>query len=98
LRLGYGRFQRIFVADPVQAAPRFNLVLVNRVDLFAGQKERYLFQGSSLREDRLFRESAKQAGVQYGRLSMGFSEPFVGGVSYPGRFLVLGPFSVLRLN
>lgn len=35
LRLGYGRFQRIFVADPLQTAPRLNLVLVNRVDLFA---------------------------------------------------------------
>jgi hypothetical protein len=55
LRLGYGRFQRIFVADSVQAAPRLNLVLVNRVDLFAGQKERCLFQGSSFRDGRLFR-------------------------------------------
>jgi len=36
LRLGYCRFQGIFVAGPVRAAPRFNLVLVNRVDLFAG--------------------------------------------------------------
>jgi hypothetical protein len=50
LRLGYGRFQRIFVADPGQAAPRLNLFLVNRVDLFAGQKEGYLFQGRNFRE------------------------------------------------
>src|ERR1700744_5540140 len=38
LRLSDSRFQRIFVADPVQTAPRLNLVMVNRVDLFAGQK------------------------------------------------------------
>jgi hypothetical protein len=61
--LDYGRFQRIFVADPAEAAPRLNLVLVNGVDLVAGQKERYLFQGSSFREDCPFREPAKQASV-----------------------------------
>jgi len=43
LRLCYRRFQRIFVTDPVQSSPRLNLVLVNRVDLFTGQKERYMF-------------------------------------------------------
>jgi hypothetical protein len=50
LRLGYGRFERIFVADPMQTAPRFNLVLVNCVDLFAGQKECYLSQGNRFRQ------------------------------------------------
>ena len=38
LRLRYGRLQRILATQPVHAAPCFNLVPVNRIDLFAGQK------------------------------------------------------------
>ena len=50
LWLRYCRLQRILATQPVQAAPRFNLIPMNRVDLFAGQKVRFLFQGSRCRE------------------------------------------------
>jgi hypothetical protein len=36
LRLRYGRLQCILATEPVQATPRFNLIPVNCVDLFAG--------------------------------------------------------------
>jgi len=48
LRLRYGRLQRIFATQPVQAAPRFDLVPVNRVDLFRGSESRVLVPRKSL--------------------------------------------------
>jgi len=38
LRLGYSRFQPIFVAKTMQSAPGFNLIPMNRVDLRAVRK------------------------------------------------------------
>src|ERR1700733_5187562 len=81
LRLGYGRFQRIFVADPGQAAPTSQPVPGESCRSVRGSERRVLVPGEELSGDRLFRESAKQASVQCGCLSMGFSEPFFGGVS-----------------
>jgi hypothetical protein len=45
-RLRYGRFERTLAAHSMQTAPRFNLIVVNRIDLFAGQEIRFWFQGS----------------------------------------------------
>lgn len=42
LRLGYSRLKRMFAAKSVQATPRVDLIPVDRVNLFAGQKERLL--------------------------------------------------------
>ena len=50
LRLCYGRLQRILATQPVQASPGFNLIPVNRVDLFSCQKVGFLFQGNRCRE------------------------------------------------
>lgn len=55
----------------MQAAPGFNLVVVNRVSLFASQKVRFLFRGS---RRRLLSQTAKEAGVQRARLAVGFFE------------------------
>ena len=50
LRLRHCRFQRVLATQPIQAAPRVNLIPMNRVDLFARQKVGFLFQGSRCRE------------------------------------------------
>jgi hypothetical protein len=44
LRLGYGRFKSMLAANAVYAAPRLYLILVNRVDLFPGEKDWLLFK------------------------------------------------------
>jgi len=42
LRLSYSRLKRMFAAKSVQATPCVNLIPVDRVDVFAGEKERLL--------------------------------------------------------
>ena len=79
----------------MQAAPRVNLIPVNRVDLFAGQKVGLLFQRKSLSCVRLFGETTKQTGVQCAGLPMGFPKPLIGSVADSGNVLVRPVFSDL---
>ena len=44
LRLSYGRFEPVLVAQTRQAAPRFKLVPVNHIDLFPSEKDGLWFQ------------------------------------------------------
>jgi len=46
LRLCDCRLQRILATQPMQAAPCFDLISMNRVDLLARQKVGILFQGN----------------------------------------------------
>ena len=75
LRLGYRRFQTVFVAKTMQSAPRFNLVAMNCIDLLAREKDRVLFQV------RLFSQTAKQTGVQGAGFPVSFFELLIRGVA-----------------
>jgi hypothetical protein len=59
----------------VQATPGFNLVVMNRVYLFASQEVRLLVPKKRSPGARLFSETAKEAGMQRARLAVDFFEP-----------------------
>ena len=44
LGLGDGRLQPVLAAKAMQTSPRFDLVLMDNVDLFSGEKDGLLFQ------------------------------------------------------
>lgn len=68
LRLRDCRLNGILAAHSVQTTPRFNLMLVNRVDLVPRQKVGLLFQWESLSCARLLSETPKQTGMHSARL------------------------------